>query len=177
MCPPYLNYLEEKEKTVHWLLTFASLLEKEATQKSDRATIASVFYNRLQPKNKNQEVMPLQTDPTVAYAHGKHLSVTSYADLEIDDPYNTYKYKGLPPGPIANAGKSSIDAVIDPENTDYLYFLADKTGENHFAKSYEEHLDKSREIYRLKLIYVKKEYRTGGDDDYHYVRFLYCRSS
>lgn len=136
----YLNYLEEKEKTVHWLLTFASLLEKEATQKSDRATIASVFYNRLQPKNKNQEVMPLQTDPTVAYAHGKHLSVTSYADLEIDDPYNTYKYKGLPPGPIANAGKSSIDAVIDPENTDYLYFLADKTGENHFAKSYEEHL-------------------------------------
>ena len=136
----YLNYLEEKEKTVHWLLTFASLLEKEATQKSDRATIASVFYNRLQPKNKSQEVMPLQTDPTVAYAHGKHLSVTSYADLEIDDPYNTYKYRGLPPGPIANAGKSSIDAVIDPENTDYLYFLADKTGENHFAKSYEEHL-------------------------------------
>ena len=137
---PYLNYLEENEVTVHWLLTFSSLLEKEATQMSDRATIASVFYNRLQPKNPNQEVMPLQTDPTVAYAHGKHLSVTSYADLEIDDPYNTYKYKGLPPGPISNAGKSSIDAVIDPENTDYLYFLADKTGENHFAKSYEEHL-------------------------------------
>ena len=136
----YLNYLEENEKTVHWLLTFASLLEKEATQKSDRATIASVFYNRLQPKNKNQEVMPLQTDPTVAYAHGKHLSVTSYADLEIDDPYNTYKYRGLPPGPIANAGRSSIDAVIDPEETDYLYFLADKTGKNYFAKSYEEHL-------------------------------------
>ena len=68
--------------------------------------------------------MPLQTDPTVAYAHGQHLNVTSFADLEIDDPYNTYKYKGLPPGPIANAGKSSIDAVIDPENTDYLYFLA-----------------------------------------------------
>lgn len=137
---PYLNYLEEKEVTVHWLLTFSSLLEKEATQMSDRATIASVFYNRLQPKNPNQEVMPLQTDPTVAYAHGKHLSVTSYADLEIDDPYNTYKYRGLPPGPISNAGKSSIDAVIDPENTEYLYFLADKTGKNHFAKSYEEHL-------------------------------------
>jgi UPF0755 protein len=137
---PYLNYLEENEKTVHWLLTFSSLLEKEATQKSDRATIASVFYNRMQPKNPQQEVMPLQTDPTVAYAHGQHLSKTTYADLEIDDPYNTYKYKGLPPGPIANAGKSSIDAVIDPESTDYLYFLADKTGENHFAKSYEEHL-------------------------------------
>ncbi|WP_210469132.1 endolytic transglycosylase MltG [Sporosarcina sp. 6E9] len=138
----YLNYLEENEKTVHWLLTFSSLLEKEATQKSDRATIASVFNNRMQPKNPNQEVMPLQTDPTVAYAHGQHLSVTSYADLEIDDPYNTYKYKGLPPGPIANAGKESIDAVIDPESTDYLYFLADKDGENHFSKTYEEHLAK-----------------------------------
>ena len=142
---PYLTYLEENEKTVHWLLTFASLLEKEATQKSDRATIASVFYNRLQPKD-NREVMPLQTDPTVAYAHGEHLSGTSYADLEIDDPYNTYKYKGLPPGPIANAGKSSIDAVIDPESTDYLYFLADKDGENHFAKIMKNILPIARNI-------------------------------
>ena len=137
---PYLAYLEEEKVSVHWLLTFASLLEKEATHNSDRATIASVFYNRLQPKG-NREEMPLQTDPTVAYAHGEHLSVTSYADLEIDDPYNTYKYRGLPPGPIANAGVSSIKAVIDPEKTDYLYFLADKDGENHFAESYEGHLE------------------------------------
>lgn len=137
---PYLEYLQENEKTVHWLLTFASLLEKEATAKSDRETIASVFNNRLKVG------MPLQTDPTVAYAHGEHLSQTLYKDLEIDDPYNTYRYKGLPPGPIANAGASSITAVIDPATTDYLYFLADKEGVNHFTNSYEQHL-KNRDKY------------------------------
>lgn len=131
---PYLDTLEQQEKSVHWLLTFASLLEKEATAGTDRATIASVFNNRV------VEEMPLQTDPTVAYAHGEHLSRTLYKDLEIDDPYNTYKYKGLPPGPIAGAGKTSLEAVIDPSKTEYLYFLADKDGVNHFAKTYEEHL-------------------------------------
>lgn len=131
---PYFEYLENNEKSVHWLLTFASLLEKEATAQSDRETIASVFYNRL------AEDMLLQTDPTVAYAHGEHLDRTYYKDLEIDDPYNTYKYKGIPPGPIATAGKSSIEAVIDPSNTKYLYFLAGKDGVNHFSETYEEHL-------------------------------------
>ncbi len=131
---PFLGFLEENEKSVHWLLTFASLLEKEATAQADRETIASVFYNRI------DEGMPLQTDPTVAYAHGEHLSRTYYKDLEIDDPYNTYKYKGLTPGPIAGAGQTSIEAVIDPSDTDYLYFLADKKGINHFAKTHEDHL-------------------------------------
>lgn len=84
--------------------------------------------------------MPLQTDPTVAYAHGEHLSRTYYKDLEIDDPYNTYKYAGIPPGPIAGAGKSSIEAVVDPAQTKYLYFLADSKGVNYFADSYKEHL-------------------------------------
>lgn len=132
---PYLEYLEKNEKSVHWLLTFASLLEKEATAQADRETIASVFYNRL------DEGMPLQTDPTVAYAHGEHLSRTYYKDLEIDDPYNTYKYAGIPPGPIAGPGKSSIDAVANPSQTKYLYFLAGKDGVNHFAVTYEEHLN------------------------------------
>lgn len=131
---PYMDFLEQNEKSVHWLLTFASLLEKEATAQSDRETIASVFYNRLAVD------MPLQTDPTVAYAHGEHLERTLYKDLEIDDPYNTYKYKGIPPGPIAGAGKSSIQAVVDPSKTKYLYFLAGKDGVNHFAVTYEEHL-------------------------------------
>lgn len=132
---PYLGYLEEKEKSPHWLLTFASLLEKEATAQSDRETIASVFYNRMAID------MPLQTDPTVAYAHGEHLDRTLYKDLEIDDPYNTYKYKGMPPGPIAGAGKSSIEAVVDPSITKYLYFLAGADGVNHFSVTYEEHLN------------------------------------
>ena len=130
----YFDYLDKNEKTVHWLLTFASLLEREATAETDRSTIASVFYNRLNVD------MPLQTDPTVLYALGEHKSRVLFADLEIDDPYNTYKNKGLPPGPIAGAGKSSIEAVIDPSKTKYIYFLADKDGVNHFAVTYEEHL-------------------------------------
>lgn len=130
----YYELLEAEGKSVHWLLTFASLLEEEATAKTDRETIASVFYNRLEAE------MPLQTDPTVLYALGSHKERVLFEDLEVDNPYNTYQNQGLPPGPIANAGKSSIDAVLDPAKTDYLYFLADKTGQNHFSKSYEEHL-------------------------------------
>ena len=132
----YYEILQSEEKSVHWLLTFASLLEEEATAQTDRAMIASVFYNRLEAK------MPLQTDPTVLYALGSHKERVLFEDLEVDNPYNTYKNKGLPPGPIANAGKSSIEAVLDPSKTDYFYFLADKTGENHFSKTYEEHLQK-----------------------------------
>lgn len=130
----YVDLLQEEEKSVHWLLTFASLLEEEATAQTDRATIASVFYNRM------EEGMPLQTDPTVLYAQGKHKERVLFKDLEFDSPYNTYQNKGLPPGPIANAGKSSIEAVLDPSNTDYFYFLADKKGTNHFAVTYDEHL-------------------------------------
>lgn len=137
---PYLDFLQREEKSVHWLLTFASLLEEEATAQSDRETIASVFYNRLKID------MPLQTDPTVLYALGKHKDRVLYADLEVQDPYNTYVNKGLPPGPIAGAGKSSLEAVIDPSQTDYLFFLADKEGTNHFTDSYEEHL-KNRDLY------------------------------
>ena len=133
---PHLNYLQEEEKTVHWLLTFASLVEKEATSQAERDVIASVFVNRM----KLEPEMPLQTDPTVAYAHQKHLTTTLFSDLEIDDLYNTYKYAGLPPGPIANAGKSSIDAVLDPEQTSYLFFIAGKDGKPHSAVNYEEHL-------------------------------------
>ena len=125
---------EERGWTVHEFVTFASLLEEEATAQTDRETIASVFYNRLEID------MPLQTDPTVLYALGEHKNRVLYADLEVQDPYNTYKNKGLTPGPIAGAGKSSLEATINPSDTDYLYFLADSDGNNHFAKTYEEHL-------------------------------------
>ncbi|WP_432358472.1 endolytic transglycosylase MltG [Sporosarcina sp. UB5] len=137
---PYFAFLESEGKSVHWLLTFASLLEREATAKTDRETIASVFYNRM------DEGMPLQTDPTVLYALGVHKDRVLYADLEVQDPYNTYVHTGLPPGPIANAGRSSIEAVVDPSITDYFYFLADKEGNNHFAKNYDEHLKNRREF-------------------------------
>lgn len=124
----------EEGFSVHELLTFASLLEEEATAKTDRETIASVFYNRLEID------MPLQTDPTVLYALGSHKDRVLYADLEVENAYNTYKNTGLPPGPIAGAGKVSIEAALNPTSTEYFYFLADKEGTNHFAKTYDEHL-------------------------------------
>lgn len=129
----YQELIAQKEMTVHELLTFASLLEEEATEKTDRETIASVFYNRLEIN------MPLQTDPTVLYALGSHKDRVLYKDLEVQNPYNTYINPGLPPGPIANAGVVSIEAALNPTDTDYLYFLADQKGINHFARTFDEH--------------------------------------
>ncbi|MFP5113703.1 endolytic transglycosylase MltG [Bacillaceae bacterium C204] len=130
------GYVEESEKkklSVHQLLTMASLVEEEATEKADRKTIASVFYNRL------KKGMMLQTDPTVLYAQGKHKARVLYKDLEVDSPYNTYQNTGLPPGPIANAGKSSIEASLDPNDTDFYYFIATADGDVIFTKTLEEH--------------------------------------
>jgi len=129
----YSNELEEKKMTVHELLTMASLIEEEATEQVDRNQIASVFYNRMNAG------MPLQTDPTVLYAKGAHQERVYYKDLELDDPYNTYKYPGLTPGPIANAGVSSIDAALAPAETDYLYFLAAPDGKVYFSTTLDEH--------------------------------------
>ncbi|EUJ32805.1 hypothetical protein MFLO_05889 [Listeria floridensis FSL S10-1187] len=131
---PYRDELKKQNKTVHEFLTMSSLIEKEATANVDRKTIASVFYNRL------KENMRLQTDPTVLYALGKHKDRTLYKDLKVDSPYNTYRNNGLPPGPIANSGKTSLEAALYPETTDYLYFLANtKTGKVYFSKTLEEH--------------------------------------
>ncbi|MBG9452716.1 hypothetical protein ABE61_01115 [Lysinibacillus sphaericus] len=138
----YSDALTEKQMSVHQLITFASLLEEEATAQTDRETIASVFYNRI------NQGMPLQTDPTVLYALGSHKDRVLYKDLEVDNAYNTYKNKGLPPGPIAGAGKTSIEAVLNPSETDYLFFLADKQGVNHFSKTYDEHLQKEQKYLR-----------------------------
>nr|WP_263325632.1 endolytic transglycosylase MltG [Neobacillus sp. Marseille-Q6967] len=130
---PYSEEYKEKEMSIHNLLTMSSLIEEEATKKADRKKISSVFYNRI------EQGMPLQTDPTVLYAQGKHKERVLYEDLEVDSPYNTYKNTGLPPGPIANAGKDSIEAALQPEDTKFLYFLATGEGEVIFTKTLEEH--------------------------------------
>jgi UPF0755 protein len=135
----YEGEMSERQYTAHQLLTFASLVEEEATEKLERNQIASVFYNRLDTG------MPLQTDPTVLYAHGEHKDRVLYKDLEIDDPYNTYKNQGLTPGPIANAGAVSIEAVLHPAETDFLYFLATASGDVLFSKTLEEHNAKKAE--------------------------------
>jgi UPF0755 protein len=129
----FRGQMEEKEMTTHELMTMASLIEEEATEKVDRDKIASVFYNRL------EDGMMLQTDPTVLYAHGEHKERVFYKDLEIDDPYNTYKIQGLPPGPIANPGVMSIEAALAPADTDDMYFLATSTGDVLFSKTLAEH--------------------------------------
>jgi UPF0755 protein len=127
------NKMEERNLSVHKTLTMASLIEEEATAKVDRHKIASVFYNRL------EKGMPLQTDPTVLYALGKHKERVVYKDLDVNSPFNTYKYQGLTPGPISNAGTTSWEAALNPENTDFVYFLAKKDGEVVFTKTLEEH--------------------------------------
>lgn len=135
----YEGDMTERQYTPHKLLTLASLIEEEATEKLERDQIASVFYNRLETG------MPLQTDPTVLYAKGEHKDKVLYKDLEIDDPYNTYKYQGLTPGPIANAGAVSIEAALHPAETDFLYFLATASGDVLFSKTLEEHNAKKAE--------------------------------
>ncbi len=138
---PYTDVLAEQEKSVHWLLTFASLLEEEATASTDREMIASVFFNRI------EKGIPLQTDPTVLYAfEGERDNIAS--DKNTEHPYNTYSVQGLPPGPIANPGQASIDAVLNAPESDYEYFLADENGTNYFSETYAEHLQKIEEHLR-----------------------------
>ncbi|MCD4785136.1 MAG: endolytic transglycosylase MltG [Candidatus Eremiobacteraeota bacterium] len=118
------------------VVILASLVEREAQVPSERPVIASVYYNRL---NKG---MLLQCDATVQYALGKTKPVLKYSDLEIDSPYNTYKYRGLPPGPIANPGFDSIKAVLNSQKTDYLYYVRNdkkNDGSHIFTKSLAEH--------------------------------------
>lgn len=118
----------------HQLATLASIVEKEAVSPEERPVIARVFLNRLAIG------MKLDADPTVLYAVGKTSGVPLYKDLAFDSPYNTYKYPGLPPGPIAGFGKAALEAVINPASVDYLYFVSKNDGTHAFARTYEEHL-------------------------------------
>ncbi|MYL47869.1 endolytic transglycosylase MltG [Halobacillus litoralis] len=132
---PYVNQLGNVEgiENVHDLVTMASLLENEARTPESRQMISGVFQNRL------VEDMKLQTDPTVLYAHGEHKDRVLYEDLEIESPYNTYYITGLPVGPISNFNENSLQAAAKPKEHDYYYFLADSSGEIHYASSLEEH--------------------------------------
>lgn len=126
---------ERLELSRHAVVTLASLIEKEAQLDSERELIAAVFHNRL------RRGMRLQCDPTVIYALGEDFQGNlRKADLQVDSPYNTYRYAGLPPGPIANPGRRSIEAAVAPAAVKYLYFVATReNGAHHFSNTLKEH--------------------------------------
>ncbi len=124
----------EKNLSIYELVTMASLVEKEARFPEDRPIIAQVFFKRMEIG------MPLQTDTTIQYLLAEAKEDLSYSDTEIESPYNTYQNYGLPPGPIASPGLASLEAVLQPADTDYLYFVADRQGHNHYGYTYDEHL-------------------------------------
>ncbi|WP_226036986.1 endolytic transglycosylase MltG [Aquibacillus saliphilus] len=130
--------LMDPDWTVHEVLTLTSLVENEARSTEHRKKIAGVFYNRLDAD------MMLQTDPTVAYARGEHLDRTLYEHLEIDSPYNTYQVVGLPIGPISNFAENSLLAVLEPKESDFIYFVA-ADGEVYYSKTLDEHNQKVNE--------------------------------
>lgn len=142
--PEYYNRAKEMGITTDEAIILASIIEREARIPEERPTIAGVFYNRL--RNKNSTLRKLQSCATVQYIlykrDGKMKEIISVEDEEIDDPYNTYLYEGLPPGPICCPGKDSIEAALYPEEHEYLYFVAknDGTGEHYFSKTFTEHL-------------------------------------
>lgn len=135
----YNAEMEERARelgfTTHELITLASIVEREATAK-DRENISSVFHNRLSDKTYPY----LESCATVQYVLGERKKVISIADTKIDNKYNTYKYRGLPPGPIANPGLDAIEAALYPSDTDYLFFALQEDGTHKFSKTYEEHL-------------------------------------
>ena len=116
-------------------LIMASILEREAAVESEKPIMASVFYNRI-AKN-----MTLSADSTVNFVFNYEKKRIYYKDLEVDSPYNTYKNKGLPPGPICNPTVSSVEAAYYPADTEYLFFVTKGGGEHFFSKTYKEHLD------------------------------------
>lgn len=116
-----------------WVIK-ASIVEREAAKAEERPIIAGVFNNRL------RKGMALESCATVQYVLGEVKPVLSLKDIEIDSPYNTYKYPGLPPGPIANPGHASLNAVLYPADTNYLFFVAKNDGSHAFAVTFNEHL-------------------------------------
>lgn len=129
------DVLDERGMTLHELLTIASLIEREVVVEEERPIVAGVIYNRL------EKGMPLQIDATVQYALGEQKERLLEEDLKIDSPYNTYQIPALPPGPIASPSLSSIRAALEPEETEYFYYVTKKDGSNThlFARTFDEH--------------------------------------
>jgi UPF0755 protein len=135
--------------TVRQLVTLASIVEKETGNTSERPLVAAVYSNRLRIG------MGLQCDPTVIYAlerAGRYDGNLSREDLQFDSPYNTYKYAGLPPGPIASPGRASLEAAANPPDAPYLYFVSKNDGSHAFASTLDEH---NRNVHEYQVKYFR----------------------
>lgn len=133
-CGPDLQeQLDELGMTFSEVVTLASIIQKEAVSPAEKPIISSVFHNRLKHR------MPLQSDPTAIYGIDGFRRKILPQDLKRDNPYNTYKCRGLPPGPICNPDLESIQAALRPAKTGYLYFVSKGNGSHHFSKTYQEH--------------------------------------
>jgi UPF0755 protein len=132
--PEWNARLDTMKMTRHEIVTLASIVEKEVRRREEAKVVAAVYLNRLQRR------MLLQADPTVQYAQRKRPGRVLYRDLRVDSPYNTYRRAGLPPGPIAAPGISSLEGSLYPAAVPYLYFVAHPNGSHVFRATYREHL-------------------------------------
>jgi UPF0755 protein len=130
------------------IVVMASIIEKETAVPEERPLVASVYYNRLNKK------IALDADPSIIYAEllaGSYTGALHHADMSFNSPYNTYRNTGLPPGPIGNPGRSSLEAAMHPAQSDYYYFVADAQGHHRFARTFEEH-NKNVAAYRKAML-------------------------
>ncbi|HEY7789987.1 MAG TPA: endolytic transglycosylase MltG [Vicinamibacterales bacterium] len=142
--------------SLHQAITLASIVEKETGNPAERPMVAAVYENRLRLG------MPLQCDPTVIYALeqvGRYDGSLHHDDLSFDSPYNTYRYPGLPPGPIASPGRASIQAALAPADVPYLYFVSRHDGTHVFARTLAEH---NRNVFKYQIEYFRQKRRAGG---------------
>ena len=135
------NELNLSDSQRNKVIILASLLEEEGKTNTDKSIIAGIILNRLEVD------MLLQIDATINYIKGRSASV-SFKDLEIDSPYNTYIYKGLPPGPITNSGIDSIQAALNPTKSQYMYYLTGNDGNFYYSKTFEGHVSNRQKYLR-----------------------------
>jgi UPF0755 protein len=142
VCSGISPQLAKSVRSRHNLVTLASLVEKEAVEQKEQPLIASVFFNRL------RKGMRLQSDPTAVYGFRPFSGKVTREDVLRTSPYNTYRINGLPPGPIGNPGAEALKAVLTPQSSPYLYFVAKKDGTHFFSTTLDQHNDAVRKYLK-----------------------------
>ena len=139
---PWTGAIEASKHSLRDIVNMASILEREASTPEDMSLVSGVLWNRI------SKGMPLQVDATFMYLLGRKSSELTTADLKIKSAYNTYVNKGLPGGPIGNPGITAISAAINPTATSFMYYLSDKDGMMHYAKTFDEHVANKNKYLR-----------------------------